>query len=47
MHIPNSLCALIDHFRNVLFMTIAYEYESRSRHGDHVPHLIVEKLVLL
>ena len=37
-----------DHFRNELLMTIAYMsvYESRSRHGDHLPRPIVELLVL-
>ena len=31
----------IDHFRNVLFMNIAYGYESRSCHGDYLPRHIV------
>ena len=36
---------IIDHFFNVLFMTIAYGYESRWRHGDYLPRPIVGLLV--
>ena len=37
----------IDHFRNVLYMNIAYRYESSLRHGDYLPRPIVGLLELL
>ena len=37
----------IDHFRNELFMTIVYGYESRSRHSDYLPRPVVGLLILL